>query len=208
MSDEIVSGEKIAALERRPLGTPWNSDSDATLHRDLDITGSTRGGINVHPRPARRRPRGDSKRRRQTVAEDNAPDQNSPESRDAVRRHWDAARRYSAQMVVAADGGDPMSLSNAARDLEFALDDLWILRGVREPDWGGVLNFLQGIMKSIDRAEGYESLTSEKCRAIEAVVDHHLGTWTIDKENVREALRRLHAAGLDPWAPISGEPEA
>lgn len=132
---------------------------------------------------------------------------NSPESRDAVRRHWDAARRYSSQMVVAADCGDPISLSNAASDLVFALDDLWKLRGVRETDWGGVLNFLQGVMKSIDHAMGYESLTSENCRAIESVVNHHLGTWTIDKENVREALNRLRSAGLDPWAPISEEQE-
>ena len=207
MSDEIVSGEKITALERRPLGSPWNSSSDIDMSSDLDITGSKGAGIHIHPRPARRGARRDSNPRPQPVTKGDAPAMNSPESRDAVRRHWDAARRYSSQMIVAADCGDPISLSNAASDLVFALDDLWKLRGVRESDWGGVLNFLQGVMKSIDHAKGYESLTSENCRAIESVVNHHLGTWTIDKENVREALHRLRSAGLDPWAPISEEQE-
>ena len=63
-------------------------------------------------------------------------------------------------------------------------------------------------MKSIDRGRGYELFTPDECRAIEAVICRHLGTWTNDKESVRETLRLLNEAGLDPWAPISGVQES
>ena len=122
MSDEIVSGTTRSVLERRSVGTLLQSDGVGQAD-NFDVTGTERRGIVVRSREGRKRSR-DSSTRQRPVPEDTS----SPETRDALRRLSDSACRSSAQMVLAAEGDDPMSLSNAANDLESMLADMWELR--------------------------------------------------------------------------------
>ncbi len=132
----------------------------------------------------------------------------TPEARDDLRRLWGKAKRHSAEMVLAAESGDPIELSNSASDLDNVLRQMWYPGDFRETDWRSVLNFLQGVLKHTWKMSGgFETLSVRQCKAIEETIVHNLGPSTMDKENVTSTLKVLDGAGLDAWAAISGDPE-
>ncbi len=158
-----------------------------------DLSGAVRKTLSVQPKSPERR-----------AARSAAPEKKPrPEDRDALRRYWQFARTSAASMDQAAQSGDYIELCNAAHDLMGVLDDMWRMRDAREDDWRGSLNFLQGVLKEVE----FENLRPEHCSAIKTIVTDFLGPATVDKEDVRTCLRLLRGAGLDPWRPISGEPE-
>jgi hypothetical protein len=76
---------------------------------------------------------------------------------------------------------------------------MWELRSGRNDEWVGVLNFLQGILKTYE----LESLNVDQIQAIRTVVGDYLGPGTVNKDDVRRCLQVLTEGGIDPWRPIS-----
>jgi hypothetical protein len=135
-------------------------------------------------------------------------DRRMPEARDELRRLWTQAQGKLAEMMLASESGDPIELSNSASDLDHIFREMWDRRQYREIEWHSVLNFLQAVLRyAWNISGGFERLSVDECRAIADVVRHNLGPSTMDKENIRNTLKVLQAAGLDPWAAISGDPE-
>lgn len=126
-----------------------------------------------------------------------------PESRDAIRRCWEKAKEKANLMVEASKADDPIELASAAFGLGHLLDDLWGLRGSRETDWAGALNFLQGVLKKAD----VETLTAAQCQAIQTIVTDQVGPATVNRDDVETCIQTLRRAGLDPWRPISADPK-
>jgi hypothetical protein len=132
----------------------------------------------------------------------------TPEARDELRRLWGQALRKANGMVLAAQSGDPIEMSNATSDLDQVLSLMWDRREFREIDWCHVLNFLQGVLRTTwVRSGGFETFSAKQCMAIEEIVKSHLGPSTMDVENSRATIQLLETCGLDPWAPISRGPE-
>jgi hypothetical protein len=70
-----------------------------------------------------------------------------------------------------------------------------------------VLNLLQGTLKFLLHiAGGIESLSPAQCAAIRDVITVHLGPADVGHEDLVAAIEALESAGLDAWAPISGDP--
>ena len=126
-----------------------------------------------------------------------------PEERDALRRYWTEAKGKAETMEEAKQSQDVVMLASATFDLDALLDEMWLLRHVREDDWRGVLNFLQGVFKKVE----VNTLTLDQCTAIKNVISGFLGPATVDKDDVRDARKTLRRGGFDPWRPISGDPE-
>jgi hypothetical protein len=122
-----------------------------------------------------------------------------PEVRDAFRRTWETAKNKADTMLNAAASEDYIELQNAGSDLGHTLQDMWELRSGRNDEWVGVLNFLQGILKTYE----LESLNVDQIQAIRTVVGDYLGPGTVNKDDVRRCLQVLTEGGIDPWRPIS-----
>jgi hypothetical protein len=110
-----------------------------------------------------------------------------------------SAKEKAAQSREAAASGDFVDMGNAFFALGHVLDDMGELREVREFDWRGILNFLQGILKKSDP----ESFSINQWEGIETIVTDYLGLATVDKDDVESCLNILCSKGLDPWRPMS-----
>jgi hypothetical protein len=209
MSGHDFSGQSNAPITVRSVGDAQTSPIlPLSDEFSPDVTGSSRWGSTSISTRSFQNPQhyGKASGKARPTQEH---DRRLPERRDAIRRLWKDARRKAAEMVLASRSGDPIELSNATSDLDHLLGEMWRLRECREPDWRGVLDFLQGVLRYTWKIDGgYEVLTNGKCTAIERVVRDYLGPATMDSESVEETLETLEAAGFDPWIGISVDPKS
>ena len=129
------------------------------------------------------------------------PASTTPAHRDIIRRTVQKAIDHADNMIRAAEAAEPIDLSNAGFDLWRSLTELWAMRQHREPNWGDLLNMLQGCLAR----ETYETFDAERCRLIRRVLVDYLKPWTVQDEDVGSAIELIQQAGLDPWKGISAE---
>jgi len=200
MADEPLSGSGDASVRAKRIegvrAHMFVVSTDAGYESSVvgsDCSGAGRAEFSLRPKvePAQGKPRA------------NRANYPRPENRDEIRRHWEKAKAKAILMVESSDVGDLVELARAAFALDHLLDDLWSLRGGREKDWAGILNFLQGVFKKAV----VEEFTPEQCRAVQAIVTDYLGPATVNRDDVEACLKTLRRAGLDPWRPISADPK-
>ncbi len=103
--------------------------------------------------------------------------------------------------LVIAD--DPIEQSNMAFTFMHYLQDLWESKDLREPNWGDLLNILQGVLVKVE----VEDLTVSQKTGIEKIVKEYLCTAEVTDSDMEQALEVLYKAGFDPLRGISGEVE-
>lgn len=130
----------------------------------------------------------------------------SPETRAALRSHWNNAKAAAAALVQAAATNDKMEVALSADKLEGALTKLWELRASRDLDWQTILNHVQGMLRQVFLQKRAEELTVEQGKCIYALVEHCIGPATKSADDLNEAIRLIIDAGFDPYAAISGDP--
>ena len=199
MSDDY-SGAGSRSFRAQRFGTAWSTTSGADpVGYEDSLTESVSGGPSrpLVGKPTFARPRADrSDKKKQPAAR--------PETRYALRTSWVNAQLIAAKMIAAADNGDPVDLTSLATDLDYVLDDMWLLREARNLDWRTILDFAQGVMKHAFKEKRFGEFTIEQCRALHRVIGEFLGPNTVDKDDVRESMKTLRRAGFDIWSTISG----
>ena len=123
----------------------------------------------------------------------------TPESRYALNCLLKAAKENTDRMVEAASSAEVMDLAMAGMDLKITLRELWRKRDICGDDWRMVLNFLQTALAE----EIPESLSAQKCLAVQAVVHNHLRI-AAGQEDVEKTIDLLSNSGLDPWKAFAG----
>ena len=108
--------------------------------------------------------------------------------------------RLAVALEDAASTDDLMTLRNSRVVFASALGELWTFRNEREPDWGDLLNLLQGALAK----EEFERSGPKQCTAISAIVRHHLTADEVKLDNLENSIKLLREAGLNPWKGISG----
>ena len=122
-------------------------------------------------------------------------------SYDALRRYLTSAVSQAGLMVRVAQTGDVIELANSGFLLRDILSELWNLRGIREDDWGDLVNLLQGALAG----EEFEKFSVYQCESIRSVIADHLASGITDIDDLDSVVALLRNAGFDPFKTISGE---
>jgi hypothetical protein len=108
--------------------------------------------------------------------------------------------RLAEVLDDAASTGDLIALRNSRLSFASALGELWKFRKEREPDWGDLLNLLQGALAK----EEFEHSCSQQCIAISTIVRNHLTANEVKLDDLENSIKLLREVGLNPWKGISG----
>jgi cytochrome P450 len=119
--------------------------------------------------------------------------------RYALNHYLAKAREEARRMKEESQYGNTLDLGIRGVALLDDLEELWRLRTVRELEWAEILNLLQSALAK----EQFERFTPHMCNAVLKVVSEYLGSGATDRDDVRDALRILQDAALDPWKAIS-----
>lgn len=198
MSDPAFRYQVVGAPGARGVDAGWENGRSAGLGQVSGLThagyseGTGHGGSNSQAVPSPKTvPQGRPRKA--------APAHTTLADRDFIRRTVQRAVEHADEMIRAAEVAEPIDLSNAGFDLWRCLKDLWGMRQHREPNWGDLLNHLQGALAD----EKYEAFEPLRCRLIRRTIADHLKPWTVEDEDVRSAIDLIGRAGLDPWKGIS-----
>lgn len=118
--------------------------------------------------------------------------------RYAIAEYLKEAVQEARTMESAAEAGDLMGLSIAGNELKSTLNDLWNVRGDREDDWGDLVNILQIVIAQKE----FERFLPKQCKALQNIIEQHLGGGKTDTDDLKNSIRLLRRAGFDPWSAI------
>ncbi len=119
--------------------------------------------------------------------------------RYAIAEYLKEAVKDAKLMESAAEAGDLMELSIAGNKLRSTLNDLWEARKDREDDWGDLVNTLQIVIAQKE----FERYLPEQCKALQLIIERHLGGGRTDTDDLKSSIRLLRKAGVDPWIGIA-----
>lgn len=122
----------------------------------------------------------------------------------AISEEVNRLLRKSSDIVASlVSEDDPIVQSNVAFTFMHYLQDLWEIRHLREPNWGDLLNILQGVLVKVE----LESLSVSQKTGIEKIVKEYLCTAEVTDSDMEQALEVLYKASFNPLRGISGEVE-
>ena len=110
------------------------------------------------------------------------------------------AVRCSSLLEEAGDSEeDAVDRANAGHDLLEYLEELWVIRDLREREWQKLLAVLQS---ALFRAV-FEKFSLEQCRTVHGLVSEYLTDSSISRDKLSLAIKLLRKARIDPWSGLS-----
>ena len=113
----------------------------------------------------------------------------------SLKSLFEKVRKLAVEMKAYAANNELIDLANRGFALLDALDELWMWRSTREPDWGDLVNLLRTALTKIE----FERLSAEQCATVVRFLDECLCSGRADASEHQLGLRLLRKAKLDPW---------
>jgi hypothetical protein len=102
----------------------------------------------------------------------------------------------SIKMVKAAQEDDIYMKASSGNLLPVYLQELWIIRKLREDEWQELLTCIQASFINVS----FEIITIQQCEFIAYLLKNYLAKGIIKSIDVETALKEMVQNGFNPWA--------
>jgi hypothetical protein len=105
----------------------------------------------------------------------------------------------AANMFEAAKNDDILQQAAYGNQIPSILAELWVLRDIREEEWGELVSFLQAALYEAV----FEDFSIGQCELLVNLLIDYFKIGLLKETDIRAALKQFKEAGLDAWLGIS-----